>query len=199
MPIDAPERRRLPILLRHAWYSLNQTFRRRLAHSGLTPDQFTAMRTLLENEPAGLTQSRLAQLIASDPNTIGALVERMERCGWIARLPHEEDRRAIRLHLLPAGRRQFFRARKIAVALQTEILSGWSEAKRDEFLENLAWVSQRCRAVAEGPAGPRVKTAGKSGKGSDKPPRQSQKHTSRGAKSSAQSAGGARSERATPG
>src|SRR5271157_6466842 len=93
-PVDAPSRRRLPILLRHAWYSLNQTFRRRLAHTGVTPDQFTALRTLMEHEPEGLTQSHLTRLIASDPNTIGALVERMERSGWIARVPHEEDRRA---------------------------------------------------------------------------------------------------------
>ena len=138
LPIDAPGRRRLPILLRHAWFSLNQTFRRRLAHSGLTPDQFTALRTLSEHEPQGLTQSDLTRLIASDPNTIGALVERMERCGWIARAPCEKDRRALRLRLLPAGRGQYSRARKIAVALQAEVLAEWSEKKREEFLENLA-------------------------------------------------------------
>src|ERR1700733_1548548 len=109
LPIDAPGRRRLPILLRHAWYSLNQTFRRRLAHTGVTPDQFTALRTLSEHEPAGLTQSHLTRLIASDPNTIGALVERMERSGWIARVPCDKDRRANRLRLLPAGRRQYSR------------------------------------------------------------------------------------------
>src|ERR1700690_4019931 len=94
VPVDAPSCRRLPILLRHAWFSLNQTFRRRLAHTGVTPDQFTALRTLSEHEPGGLTQSQLTRLIASDPNTVGALLERMERCGWIAREPHENDRRA---------------------------------------------------------------------------------------------------------
>jgi DNA-binding MarR family transcriptional regulator len=151
LPIDAPERRRLPILLRHAWYSLNQTFRRRLAHSGVTPDQFTALRTLSEHEPAGLTQSHLTRLIASDPNTIGALVERMERCGWIARVPCERDRRANRLRLLPAGRRQYNRVREIARSLQAEVLAKWSEKKREEFLENLAWVSERCRAIADKP------------------------------------------------
>ena len=151
LPIDAPGRRRLPILLRHAWFSLNQTFRRRLAHSGLTPDQFTALRTLSEHEPEGLTQSDLTRLIASDPNTIGALVERMERCGWIARAPHERDHRAFRLRLLPAGHRQYSRARKIAVALQAEVLAEWSEKKREKFLKNLAWVSERCRALADAP------------------------------------------------
>src|SRR5580658_10804692 len=98
-PVDAPSRRRLPILLRHAWFSLNQTFRRRLAHTGVTPDQFTALRTLMEHEPQGLTQSGLNRLIASDPNTIGALVERMESMGWITRGRHEQDRRAYRLRL----------------------------------------------------------------------------------------------------
>jgi len=151
MPIDAPARRRLPILLRHAWYSLNQTFRRRLAHTGVTPDQFTALRTLSEHEPAGLTQSHLTRLIASDPNTIGALVERMERSGWIARVPCDKDRRANRLHLLPAGLKQYNRVRAIGVALQAEVLAKWSEKKREEFLENLAWVSERCRAIADAP------------------------------------------------
>jgi DNA-binding MarR family transcriptional regulator len=98
--------------LRHAWFSLNQTFRRRLAHTGVTPDQFTALRTLMEHDPQGLTQSGLNRLIASDPNTIAALVERMESMGWITRVRHEKDRRAYRLRLTPAGRKQYERVRK---------------------------------------------------------------------------------------
>jgi DNA-binding MarR family transcriptional regulator len=149
-PVDDPSRRRLPILLRHAWFSLNQTFRRRLAHTGVTPDQFTALRTLMEHEPQGLTQSGLNRLIASDPNTIAALVERMESAGWITRVRHEQDRRANRLRLLPAGRETYERVRQIAIALQTEILGGWSEKKREGFLEDLAEVAERCRKAANG-------------------------------------------------
>jgi hypothetical protein len=37
--IDSPGRRRLPPLLRRAWYGLNRAFRRRIAHIGLTPDR----------------------------------------------------------------------------------------------------------------------------------------------------------------
>jgi DNA-binding MarR family transcriptional regulator len=147
-PIDDPGRRRLPILLRQAWFSLNQTFRRRLAHTGMTPDQFTALRTVAEHEPEGLTQSDLVRLISSDPNTIAALVERMESLDWIARVRHERDRRAYRLRLLPVGRGKFEVARKIALALQTEVLAKWSERKREQFLKDLAWVTERCRAVA---------------------------------------------------
>ena len=146
--VDAPSRRRLPILLRHAWFSLNQTFRRRLAHTGVTPDQFTALRTLIEHEPQGLTQSGLNRLIASDPNTIAALVERMESMGWITRVRHEQDRRAYRLRLLPAGRQTYERVRQIAIALQTEVLAGWTKRKREQFLEDLAGVAERCRKAA---------------------------------------------------
>jgi len=149
-PVDAPDRRRLPILLRHAWFSLNQTFRRRLAHTGVTPDQFTALRTLMEHDPQGLTQSGLTRLIASDPNTIAALVERMESMRWITRVRHEQDRRAYRLRLTPSGRAQYERIRQIAIALQTEVLAGWTEKKREEFLEDLAYVSERCRMAAKG-------------------------------------------------
>src|SRR5262252_8324247 len=95
LPIDSPERRRLPLLLRRAWYGLNQAFRRRIAHLGITPDQFTVMRTLLENQ--GVSQRQLTQLISSDPNTVASLLERMENAGLLERQAHEKDRRAHRL------------------------------------------------------------------------------------------------------
>ena len=135
-------------MLRHAWYSLNQTFRRRIAHTGVTPDQYTTLRTLWESGPDGLTQSALTRLIASDPNTVASLLERMERAGWIARERHERDRRAKRIRLLAAGERKFKRALKIALSLQEEVLSGLTEAQREEFLGNLELVAERCRAAA---------------------------------------------------
>ena len=147
-PVDAPSRRRLPILLRQAWFSLNQAFRRRLAHTGVTPDQFTALRTLTEHEPRGLTQSGLARLIASDPNTIAALVERMESMGWIERARDKRDRRANWLRLLPAGRHIYEQVREIALALQLEVLASLPGRKREQFLEELSRVAERCSAAA---------------------------------------------------
>ena len=96
MPLDAPGRRRLPVLLRRAWYGLNQAFRRRIAGMGLTPDQFTVIRTLLEAEPDRLTQKALANAMSSDPNTIASLLERMEANGLVERRPHEKDRTSSR-------------------------------------------------------------------------------------------------------
>ena len=148
--IDSPGRRRLPPLLRRAWYSLNQAFRRRIAHTEVTPDQFTVMRTLLECPTKGVTQRELTQLMSSDPNTVASLLERMEKAGWIKRRIHEKDKRAHRIRLMSAGKRRYAEARKIAVALQTEVLAPLLPDERERFLEQLAVVAGACRLAAEG-------------------------------------------------
>ena len=148
LPIDSPNRRRLPILLRRAWYGLNQTFRRRIAHLGVTPDQFTAMRTILEGGGEGVFQSALTLQMASDPNTIASLLERMSKAGLIERQVHEMDRRAYRIRMRAAGQEKYEAARVIALELQHELLIGVPEADREKFLEMLATVADTCHELA---------------------------------------------------
>ena len=143
LPIDSPERKRLPPLLRRAWYGLNQAFRRRIAHLEITPDQFTVLRTLLEND--GITQRELTRLISSDPNTVASLLERMEAAGLIERKTHEKDRRANRLKLQPRGKKKYTEGREIAIELQKQVLKILPEEKREEFLHNLGLVADACR------------------------------------------------------
>ena len=149
VPIDSPDRRRLPPLLRRAWYGLNQAFRRRMPHPKVTPDQFTALRTLSEADPKGITQSELTGAMSSDPNTIASLLERMEKAGWVERKPHERDRRANRIQLLPSGRRKFEQLRDIAVELQMQALAALPEERRERFLADLSLVADACRNAAD--------------------------------------------------
>jgi len=146
-PIDAPDRRRLPPLLRRAWYGLNQAFRRRLGHLDLTPDQFTVLRTLIEHD--GITQRQLATLISSDPNTVASLVNRMEKAGLIERETHERDRRANRLGVSRRGNARYKLAREVAVSLQGEVLAVLPGNEREEFLTQLAAIADACREAAE--------------------------------------------------
>ncbi len=147
LAIDSPERRRLPLLLRRSWYGLNQAFRRRIAHLGITPDQFTVMRTLLEND--NITQRELTRFMTSDPNTIASLLERMEKAALIERQTNERDRRSNFIRLKPLGRDRYEAARQIAVALQTEILAELPKPSREPFLRHLDAVSEACRRAAE--------------------------------------------------
>ena len=148
IPLDAPARRRLPILLRRAWYSLNQAFRRRIAKMDLTPDQFTVIRTLLEAEPESLTQKALADGISSDPNTIASLLERMEGNGLVKRRPHEKDRRANRVELLPLAKNKYEAIRQEAIELQGHVLDQLPENDREKFLSQLEVIAEACRNIS---------------------------------------------------
>lgn len=140
--------RRLPPLLRRAWFSLNQGFRQHIAPLGITPDQYTILRWLLEGDSDGLTQSELTLRMASDPNTITATVRRMETAGLLKRTPHESDRRAKRVRIQPEGRRVFEQAHALALSFQSEILGVLSSAESALFLELLERIANSCAHLA---------------------------------------------------
>ena len=140
--------RRLPPLLRRAWYSLNQTFRHRIAHLGITPDQYSILRWLHEGDARGLTQQTITDLMASDPNTITSILRRMEKAALLSRHPHETDRRARRVRLEPKGHRVFTEAFDIARKLQEESLAVLPESRRARFLADLDAVAEACSGAA---------------------------------------------------
>ena len=148
-PIPSAPIKRLPVLLRRAWYGLNQSFRQRIAHLGVTPDQFSILRWLSESDPQGLTQRALTDLMASDPNTITSTLSRMEKAGLLTRAPHEQDRRAHRVTVLPAGRRAFEKARKVAMELQEQVLATLPANRRAKFLEELEAIAAACGTALE--------------------------------------------------
>ena len=150
-PATPTATKRLPVLLRRAWYGLNQSFRQRIAHLGVTPDQFSILRWLSEGDPQGLTQRALTDLMASDPNTITSTLSRMEKAGLIARQPHEQDRRAHRVKLQPAGRHTFEKARTAAMELQDQVLATLPASRRAKFLEELEAIAEACGTALENP------------------------------------------------
>ncbi len=144
-----PRARRLPPILRRAWYGLNQAFRRRIAHLDITPDQYTVLRNLHEAGSRGITQSGLSANMTSDPNTVASLVNRMERSGLLIRRTDPDDRRARRLRLAPAGRRKYQTARSIALQLQAEVLAPLTPAESDHFLALLDKFAKSCSDAAD--------------------------------------------------
>jgi len=136
--------RRLPVLLRRAWFGLNQAFRKQIAKTGLTPGQFTALRTLIEC--GDLSQRELTEVMSSDPNTIASLLSRMERLGWIKRETHERDRRANRLHVTTVGKRKFANVRPMALDLQERVLAVLSKDECAGFLQSLEKIADACQS-----------------------------------------------------
>ena len=94
--------------------------------------------------------------MASDPNTITSTLARMESGGLVERLPHESDKRAHRVRLLPKGRRMFEKARKLASELQEQILGTLPQDERARFLETMEIIADACASVTQRPARRRV-------------------------------------------
>lgn len=136
--------KRFPLLMRSAWFGLNQCFRIRLKPIGLTPDQFTVLRWLYEKKGECIRPSDLAQLMSSDNNTITSIINRMETNGWVKRSPHIHDQRAKQLIIQEAGEALYFKGQAAAHTLEDEIMKSLSEAERLMYLEFMHKISQAC-------------------------------------------------------
>jgi DNA-binding MarR family transcriptional regulator len=141
-------RPRLAPVLRRAWYGLNQTFRRRIAEHGITPDQFTILRWLSENQ-AGMTQRSLADAMASDPNTITAILSRMLKANLIKRHSDPNDARCNRIRLTSKGKKLHATLQPLANELQEELLSHIPEKGREEFLRHLHTLAEQLEKMGE--------------------------------------------------
>jgi MarR family transcriptional regulator, temperature-dependent positive regulator of motility len=124
-------------LIRRLHQQSTQIFVQRTQAAGfdLTPVQFAAL-DAIHDHPA-TDQARVAELIAYDRATIGGVIERLEKKGWIRRVVSERDRRARELSLTAKGKRVRSALLPIVRDLQDEILQPLSGAHQAQFL-NLA-------------------------------------------------------------
>jgi DNA-binding MarR family transcriptional regulator len=101
----------------------------------LTSVQYAAL-TVIAACP-GLDQATLASAIAYDRATIGGVIDRLEQKGLVRREIAGGDRRARRLHLLPAGTALLKRVTPIVRRAQTKMLAGLSEKEGATLLRLL--------------------------------------------------------------
>jgi DNA-binding MarR family transcriptional regulator len=137
-------RQRLPVLLERdelelrTWLQLVRTYlrmerrlERLLEERGLSLPQFDILATLAMGE--GITQQELAQRMLVTKGNICGMIDRMETNGWVERRPDKQDRRANRLFLMPAGRKQLARSFPDQHAAVQEMMS----ALRPEELQTI--------------------------------------------------------------
>src|ERR1700710_2525362 len=88
---------------------------------GLTPRVAGALRALGRNP--GISQRELATLLGTVPSRLVALVDDLERSGWVERIRSPRDRRNYELQLTDAGRALLVSLRTVAEAHQAEVLA----------------------------------------------------------------------------
>jgi len=81
------------------------TLRRDTAAAGLSRVQLTVLACLRDGGTRRITE--LADLEQITQPSMTALISRMERAGFVTRSPDSRDRRAVRVRITPAGRRQY--------------------------------------------------------------------------------------------
>jgi DNA-binding MarR family transcriptional regulator len=78
---------------------VSKSYREEIASYGLTHSQFFMIVAIMEE--GGLLPSELADKTAQDRATTTGLLDRLEKDGWIKRMPDKRDRRSLRIYLTP--------------------------------------------------------------------------------------------------
>jgi DNA-binding MarR family transcriptional regulator len=111
-------------------------FAARVGELGLTPRVAGALRALGRNP--GISQRELATLLNTVPSRLVALVDDLERSGWVERIRSPKDRRNYELQLTDAGRALLASLRTIAEAHQAEVLAPLDDGEQVALSQLLA-------------------------------------------------------------
>ena len=122
-------------LIRRLHQISTHVFTQRIREAGfdLTSVQFAALDALGSNQ--GVDQARLADLVAKDRATTGAVVDRLEQKGLVSRNVSKLDERARVLTLTPEGSALLAMVSPVVEDLQREILSGLDDHEYRQFVE----------------------------------------------------------------
>jgi MarR family transcriptional regulator, 2-MHQ and catechol-resistance regulon repressor len=100
-----------------------------LEPSGLTLGQFGVLEALLHLGP--LCQHTLAEKLLRSGGNITLVVDNLEKHGWARRERQKNDRRMIRIHLTPTGRRLIERVFPEHAKAVTRQMSGLDAAEQE--------------------------------------------------------------------
>jgi len=111
----------------------------------LTPVQFAALDAIYTHP--GSDQAFIAEIIGYDRATIGGVMERLLKKGWISRVVNAQDRRSRELSLTAKGNKVRSALLPIVQDLQKEILKPLSSEKQDTLIKLIRQVvlsSNKC-------------------------------------------------------
>lgn len=137
-------------LIRQLHQRATQVFTQRSREAGfdLTPVQFSALDAL--RHTPGIDQAGLAQAIAKDRATLGAVADRLEQKGLVKRVINPEDKRARVLTLTEQGEAVITSILPIVRSFQNDILPGLTAQEYDQFIALAAKSAQAIKNTDTG-------------------------------------------------
>ena len=122
-----------------------------LAARGLTPSRTHLLWVLHQHGPA--TQRELADALEIAPRSVTGLVDALEDSGHVVRRPHENDRRAVRVHLTPKAVEAMARMEQERDELARALFGPVPRRRLTALVTELEELSARLRRLME-EAGP---------------------------------------------
>ena len=121
--------------LRYISHLIKQKGREILSNYTITPPQFIALQWL--HEYGDMTIGDLSTKMYLAFSTTTDLVDRMEKNDLVQRVRDEQDRRVVRIHLLPEGERVIQEVISKRQKYLQEILVEFNEQELKDLLDNL--------------------------------------------------------------
>jgi DNA-binding MarR family transcriptional regulator len=113
----------------------SRAWKLRLAKLGLEPREVMLFRFVALAE--GRSQREVAAAIGLPASRIVALVDRLERLGWVERRSRATDRRTHALHVTDAGRAILEQIRVASIEHEADLTAGLEPAERAALLAGL--------------------------------------------------------------
>ncbi|MFN4764810.1 MarR family winged helix-turn-helix transcriptional regulator, partial [Gillisia sp. Q332] len=133
--------RQIGFLLRRAHQYASEVFQSKIGDRNLTPQQFSVLVTLLEQRE--IAQTRLGGLVAMDPATVLAVVQRLPQRGLVAVRTDPDDGRRRLVQLTHDGHELARQLVAIGPSISSETLEGLSEKEQRELLRLLDRLGQK--------------------------------------------------------
>jgi DNA-binding MarR family transcriptional regulator len=111
----------------------------------LEPRHFALLRAIEASE--GQAQNALVERLRIPPSSMVSLVDHLEERGLVERRVHPSDRRSRTLHLTTDGRQLVAEATSRAMALESRLCAGLTDAQRLELVERLQRVARNLDVV----------------------------------------------------
>ena len=114
---------------------LRKVYDRRVEPLGLTRAQWRVLVHLYRRE--GVSQTELAGILEIEKPTLGKLIEKLEKKGWVERQVNARDQRARRLVITEAVRPLINRMEILAEAVHDDALAGLAAEQERQLTEIL--------------------------------------------------------------
>jgi DNA-binding MarR family transcriptional regulator len=115
---------------------------------GLEASELAALEHLQAAEP--MTQKRLGERLSMSPGAVTAMIDRLERRGYVERIPNPEDRRSALVRITERGLEESLRHLWSYIEDMKGVEEGFSEEERAVVARFLRAATRATHQAAEG-------------------------------------------------